>query len=185
VGFRKERVTQRGDADVLVLAVGYAPDLAIAPELGVLSPIRGQILRYGDVNGGGACIRSPWVYAAPSSSGLAFGATMEVGVSSLDFDGEAFEAFGGLLSGSARLFAHHDVHNYNAERGIRAATPDGLPMVGWSATPGVILATGARRNGWLLAPLVARIVAACVTGRDTGPYAARLDPRRFDGLGAA
>ena len=54
-------------------------------------------------------------------------------------------------------------------------------MVGFSQTPGVIVAVGARRNGWLLAPLVAQIVAACVMGRDSGPYAARLDPARFEG----
>ena len=30
-------------------------------------------------------------------------------------------------------------------------------------------------------PLVAQVVAACVTGRDPGPLAARLDPRRFGG----
>jgi glycine oxidase len=53
-------------------------------------------------------------------------------------------------------------------------------MVGWSeAEPGVILAAGARRNGWLLAPLVAKIVTACVTGRAPGPYADRMDPARF------
>ena len=65
--------------------------------------------------------------------------------------------------------------------GIRAATPDGLPMVGLSAQPGVLVAAGARRNGWLLAPLAAQVILACVTGRDPGPYAARLDPQRFDG----
>jgi glycine oxidase len=43
-----------------------------------------------------------------------------------------------------------------------------------------VLAVGARRNGWLLAPLVARTVAAYVAGEDPGPHAARLDPRRFD-----
>jgi glycine oxidase len=62
---------------------------------------------------------------------------------------------------------------------VRAATPDGLPMAGFSAADGAILAVGARRNGWLLAPLVAQVVAACVMGRDAGPYAARLDPARF------
>jgi glycine oxidase len=64
--------------------------------------------------------------------------------------------------------------------GVRAATPDGLPMVGISSEPGVLVAAGARRNGWLLAPLVAQIIAACVTGRDPGPYAAKLDPLRFE-----
>ncbi|MDB5495525.1 MAG: D-amino acid oxidase family protein, partial [Phenylobacterium sp.] len=63
--------------------------------------------------------------------------------------------------------------------GVRAATPDGLPMAGFSEAPRVILATGARRNGWLLAPLIAQVVAACVTGAEAGPYAHRFDPGRF------
>ena len=63
---------------------------------------------------------------------------------------------------------------------VSAATPDGLPMVGWSARPDRLLAVGARRNGWLLAPLVARTIAAYLADEDPGPYAARLDPRRFD-----
>jgi glycine oxidase len=49
----------------------------------------------------------------------------------------------------------------------------------------VVLAVGARRNGWLLAPLIAQVVTACVTGRDPGPYAARLDPGRFAAGGQA
>jgi glycine oxidase len=65
--------------------------------------------------------------------------------------------------------------------GVRAATPDGLSLVGFSRAPKVILATGARRNGWLLAPLVAQVVTACVTGGEAGPYARRLDPDRFQG----
>jgi len=67
-----------------------------------------------------------------------------------------------------------------AQTGVRAATPDGLPMVGRGRHHGVLLAVGARRNGWLLAPLVAKIITACVTEGDLGPYAARLDPGRFD-----
>jgi glycine oxidase len=177
VAFRAERVTKLAAADVLVFAVGYDRGLAsLAPELDVLAPIKGQILRYGDVKGSGVSIRSPWGYAVPSSEGLVFGATMEPGRSDLEFDAEAL---GNLVDGSGKLFAHRDTHAYKAERGIRAATPDGLPLVGWSISPNVILAVGARRNGWLLAPLVAEVVTACVTGRDPGPYAARLDPARF------
>jgi glycine oxidase len=53
-------------------------------------------------------------------------------------------------------------------------------MAGASAERRVLAAAGARRNGWLLAPLVAQIITACVTGRDPGPYAARFDPQRFE-----
>jgi glycine oxidase len=83
------------------------------------------------------------------------------------------KAAGALLPELAEL-------DVRAGTGVRAATPDGLPMVGRSAAPGVLLAVGARRNGWLLAPLVARMIAAYVAGDDPGPFAARLDPRRFD-----
>jgi glycine oxidase len=38
---------------------------------------------------------------------------------------------------------------------------------------------GARRNGWLLGPLSARILVACVTGADPGAYGALLHPGRF------
>ena len=73
-----------------------------------------------------------------------------------------------LARGEARLFA-----------GVRAATPDGLPLIGASTEPRVILAAGARRNGWLLAPLAARVVAAAATGAPAGPHARRFDPGRF------
>jgi glycine oxidase len=63
---------------------------------------------------------------------------------------------------------------------VRVTTPDGLPLVGWSRSPGVILAVGARRNGWLLAPLVANMVAAYVTDDNPGPDAAAMDARRFE-----
>jgi glycine/D-amino acid oxidase-like deaminating enzyme len=44
--------------------------------------------------------------------------------------------------------------------GLRPATPDELPVIGRSSTmPGVIFATGHYRNGILLAPLTARMVA--------------------------
>jgi glycine oxidase len=68
---------------------------------------------------------------------------------------------------------------FGVSAGVRAATADGLPMVGPSSAAKVVLAVGARRNGWLLAPLVAQMVAACVVGRDLGPYAARFDPQRL------
>ena len=52
-------------------------------------------------------------------------------------------------------------------------------MVGAGAAAGVILAVGARRNGWLLAPMIAQAVLDAVEGRPKSPAAARFDPRRF------
>ena len=69
---------------------------------------------------------------------------------------------------------------WTAAAGVRAATPDGLPMVGASTTPNVILAVGARRNGWLLAPMIADVVLGAGRGAASGasPIAERFDPKR-------
>ncbi|MEJ0067102.1 MAG: hypothetical protein WDM85_18215 [Caulobacteraceae bacterium] len=42
-----------------------------------------------------------------------------------------------------------------------------------------MLALGARRNGWLLAPLIARMLADHLAGRPSSPLAAAFDPGRF------
>ncbi|WP_293681805.1 FAD-dependent oxidoreductase [uncultured Phenylobacterium sp.] len=176
VAFRIEAVTGRGDADVLVIATGATTGLAdVAPELVELSPIKGHIVRFpGPV--AGVTVRTEGAYAAPGQGGLAVGATMEPGRADTLVD---FTVAAPLLAAGVRLFPALRDGRFEIAAGVRGATPDGLPMAGWSKASGVVLAVGARRNGWLLAPLVAEVVAACVTGRDAGPYGARLDPARF------
>ncbi|WP_309603854.1 FAD-dependent oxidoreductase [Phenylobacterium sp.] len=177
VGFRAERVTARGGADILVVATGADQGLAVAlPQLGALTPIKGQILRFAEQGAGRLSLRGQGAYAVPAGGGLAVGATMEPGLADIAIDPVALAP---LSRAAEWMFPDLVGMTSSASAGVRAATPDGLPMVGFSTTPGVILAVGARRNGWLLAPLVAQIVTACVTGRDPGPYARRLDPGRF------
>jgi glycine oxidase len=175
VSFRGEAARQRGDADWLVAATGPATDLA--PELGSLTPIKGHILRAQLADVGHVSLRGERGYAVPTSGGLAIGATMEPGRADPAVDPSHAQP---LLAAGSTLFPALADAPFTLAAGVRAATPDGLPMVGASSEPGVLVAAGARRNGWLLAPLVAQIIVACVTGRDPGPYAARLDPRRFE-----
>jgi len=177
VRFERRIVRERGDADVLVIATGAVEGLRdAAPELAQLSPIKGHIVRVA-AESTGAVVRSDGVYAAPGS-GMAFGATMEPGRSDVAVEEDKA---GPLLAAGLRLFPGLRGAPIQMAAGVRAATPDGLPMAGAGVEPGVMLAIGSRRNGWLLAPLVAQAVAACVTGRDPGPYAGRLDPARFRG----
>ena len=63
--------------------------------------------------------------------------------------------------------------------GVRGGTADGLPLAGPSGEPGLHLALAPLRNGWLLGPLVARIVADGIEGGAPLPDAAALDPLRF------
>jgi glycine oxidase len=164
-------------ADLLVLATG-AERSDLAPELGVLTPIKGQILRYDDARSEDdrPAIRCHGGYAVAARDGLRVGATMEPGLSDRQATGAATTA---LASLSVALFPSLDGEVFAAQAGVRATTPDGLPLVGPSARDGVWLATGARRNGWLLAPLVARMLAAYLADRDPGPYAGLLAARRF------
>lgn len=176
VAFRAEAVTGRGGSDWLVVATGAAQGLArAAPELARLSPIKGQILRFRPRRLG-VVLRGEGAYAAPGAAGLIVGATMEPGLSDTRVDPGALAP---VLDGAAQLFPALAGAAFTAAAGVRAATPDGLPLVGPSADPRVLLAVGARRNGWLLAPLVATIIAAHVAGSEPGPYALRLAPARF------
>lgn len=172
-----QRAPARPGDGWLVVATG-ASNADLAPELAALTPIKGHILRAATGAAGRMSVRAEGIYAAPAGGGLAVGATMEAGVADAAVDPKQGPP---LRTAGARLFPAVAESPVELFAGVRAATPDGLPMVGFSAQPRTILATGARRNGWLLAPLVAKIVAACVTGRDPGALAARLDPRRFQG----
>lgn len=168
--------TERFDA--LVVATGAAErGGALAPETRRLTPIKGQILRLDQGPVVGPVLRGPGVYLSPAAR-AALGATMEFGRA--DRLPEA-DKTAPLLAAVQALRPELATTITTTEVGVRASTADGLPLVGWSVRPGVMLAVGARRNGWLLAPLVAGLVAAYLTGKDPGPDAARLDARRFDG----
>ncbi|MDO9472757.1 MAG: FAD-dependent oxidoreductase [Caulobacter sp.] len=176
VRFEQARAEAPGDGALLVLATG-AERRGLAPELALLEPIKGHILRLSGGPDIGPVIRGDGVYIVPDAAGASVGASMERGVDDRVVDAARVAA---LREAAKALLPELADLEVRAETGVRAATPDGLPMVGRSAAPGVLLAVGARRNGWLLAPLVAQVVAAYVAGDDPGPFAARLDPRRFD-----
>ncbi len=69
-----------------------------------------------------------------------------------------------------------------ARVGLRPATPDELPVVGPSArVPGLVFATGHYRNGILLAPLTAALVADLVLQEQDDPALDLMVPSRFRG----
>jgi glycine oxidase len=63
--------------------------------------------------------------------------------------------------------------------GLRPATPDNVPAIGPGALEGLIWATGHFRNGILLTPVTADLVADALQGRPLPEWAAPADPRRF------
>jgi glycine oxidase len=63
--------------------------------------------------------------------------------------------------------------------GLRPATRDGLPLLGASELAGLHVATGHYRNGILLAPITAEIVASLVTSAPPPIDVRAFSPSRF------
>jgi glycine oxidase len=69
------------------------------------------------------------------------------------------------------------------DAGLRPGTPDNAPLLGWSAVDGLALATGHHRNGILLTPITADVLAALVCGEPVPDAAAPFTPARFSAAG--
>ncbi|HEX8233683.1 MAG TPA: FAD-dependent oxidoreductase [Caulobacteraceae bacterium] len=162
-------------ADALVLATGAPPQGIAASLAAELQPIKGQIVRFpGARPTGGPVLRGAEAYLVPGSGGAMAGATMEAGRSDAAVDPEAV-----LRLREAAAWLAPWLRQARAEglAGVRAGTADGLPLAGWSGEPGLLVALGARRNGWLLAPMLAETTADILTCRDS-PWARALAPDR-------
>ena len=171
------------EARTLIVATGAARAIHGLPEdvvgrVNAITPIRGQIgitkQRLVD-----RVTRGTDAYVVPTDTGAMIGATMEAGRRDLAPDPATGQA---LLRAAKRLVGRSDIADMTAvtwQVGIRGATADGLPLAGPTGEAGLHLALAPRRNGWLLGPLVARVVADGIENRPRGVHAAALDPLRF------
>jgi glycine oxidase len=180
---RRWRVEAEGGrtwfAPTLVLATGAAPAIPGLPEkaaalVDAIEPIRGQLTHVA-VEPPRRVVRAPGLYVAPTAGGAVIGATMEPGRRDLEPDPR--EAAARTETGLALLGVSGEPGLTRV--GIRGAVADGLPLAGGAGEPGLHLALAPRRNGWLLGPLVAAVVADGIEGKTPGPDAAALDPLRF------
>lgn len=170
---------ERLNAEQVVLATGAArpPAGAAAAVHRAVSPVKGQIARLSGLAAPSRILRAPGVYIVPSAAGgVLVGSTMEPGLDDTRVDPAVIAE---LIERAARLWpAVREASGRAGRAGVRGSTPDGLPLVG-PVAPGLSVALAPRRNGWLLAPLVGRMIAAYAAGTDPGPYAEALDPSRF------
>jgi len=63
--------------------------------------------------------------------------------------------------------------------GLRPGTPDDLPLLGETSERGIFIAAGHFRNGILLAPVTARIMANLIMGAPAGMNIKAFSPERF------
>ncbi|MBB6552920.1 FAD-dependent oxidoreductase [Nonomuraea rubra] len=162
----------RGDR--VVLAAGaWSSELAEVP----VRPVKGQIMRLRSPQPLlGRCVRGTVhgssVYLVPRGDGeLVVGATQEeMGFDTRVTAGGLYE----LLRDARELVPGvTELEVADVVAGLRPGTPDNLPLIGPSGTPGLAYATGHHRGGVLLAPLTTAILlgeeselaALCAPGR--------------------
>ena len=63
--------------------------------------------------------------------------------------------------------------------GLRPGTPDGLPILGATPTPGYFVATGHFRDGILLAPVTARVMSQIMTRQNPQIDVSKFSASRF------
>jgi glycine/D-amino acid oxidase-like deaminating enzyme len=89
-----------------------------------------------------------------------------------------------LMEAACELLPHAWTARFVAARaGLRPATPDDLPIIGFSAAvPNLMYACGHYRNGVLLAPLTAQFVADVLLENVVDPMMDLTKPQRFGNL---
>jgi len=123
-------------------------------------------------------IRSPRVYLIPRSDGrLLVGATVEEAGFDKRTDASTIQR---LHQAAIALVAKLiDAKILEAWAGLRPGTPDALPILGATETPGYYVATGHFRDGILLAPVTAQVMADVITGTQCDYDLTPFSPRRF------
>jgi glycine oxidase len=141
-------------------------------------PIKGQMLA---IVGGpklNHVVRSEKVYLVPRSDGrLVIGSTLENAgynkQTDVDTIQRLFQAAVELVPGLAGS------KQQEAWAGLRPGTPDELPILGETSLEGYFVATGHYRDGILLAPVTAQLMADLILVKGPHQDLASLAPDRF------
>jgi glycine oxidase len=166
----------RLSSDSILLAAGTGtPHIGGLEAAGLpeIRPVKGHILRLGPAEGLAdgrrraeppllprtvrALVHGRSIYLVPRPDRtLVVGATMEE--RGIDRTVRAGAVHDLLSDARAVVPGIDELELIEAGTGLRPATPDNTPVVGWTDLPGVAVASGHFRNGMLLAPLTAATV---------------------------
>lgn len=141
-------------------------------------PVKGQLF---SVVGGPVLrhvVRAPGVYLVPRTDGrLLIGATLE----NAGFDKRTNpETIQQLRAAALQLVPRlTEARILEAWAGLRPGSPDDLPILGATQIPGYFVATGHYRDGILLAPITAQLMAQLITGESHMHDISAFSPLRF------
>jgi glycine oxidase len=185
-------VTREGEvlgADQVVLAAGSLSGRLEGVPHDVLPPVRpvkGQVLRLTVPERHApflnrtvrAMVRGSQVYLVPRENGeLVVGATSEeLGWDTTVTAGGVYE----LLRDAHELVPGiTELPLTETRAGLRPGSPDNAPLLGPTALPGLLLATGHYRNGVLLTPVTGDALAHALSTGELPDEARPFTPKRF------
>ncbi len=123
-------------------------------------------------------IRAPEVYIVPRSDGkLAIGSTVEHAGFDKRVNADTVQTLHQAAANIVPEIGEWRIHE--AWTGLRPGTPDGLPILGATTVGGYLIATGHYRDGIMLAPITAKVVADLVIGADPKFDLTAFSPSRF------
>ncbi|EXU68914.1 glycine oxidase [Streptomyces sp. PRh5] len=176
-------------AERTVLAAGsLSGRLAGVPEdvLPPVRPVKGQVVRLSVPERYApflsrtvrAVVRGGPVYLVPRENGeLVIGATSEeLGWDTTVTAGGVYEL---LRDAHEVVPGITELPLVETSAGLRPGSPDNAPMLGPTALPGLLLATGHFRNGVLLTPITGDVMAEALTSGELPPEAQPFSPQRF------
>lgn len=150
----------------------------IAPVLREIGPVAGHMLAFNRLpDGPKMTVRAGALYIVPKAGRLIVGATAEPGETSLKIEQTAIDCLQTAAQALCPMLKRATI--IEAWRGVRPGTPDHAPMIGALGETGTFVATGHYRNGILLAPITARIIAESVLDGKTSELAEAFSPARF------
>jgi len=190
-GVRVEDGTLLTAGQTVLAAGSWSGELPGVPEQARLPvrPVKGQILRLRMESHFGepflsrnvrALVRGGHLYLVPRANGeLVVGATTEEqGFDTTVTAGGVWE----LLRDAHELVPGiTELPLLESGAGLRPGTPDNAPLLGPTALPGLVAATGHHRNGVLLTPVTADALAEYLTTGELPSVAAPFTPARFAG----
>jgi glycine oxidase len=179
---------RRLDADCVLLAAGSGlPDIdgLRAAALPPVRPVKGHIVRLGPPDAASpvpllartvrGLVHGRSVYLVPRRDGsVVVGATVEERGRDTAVRAGAVHQL--LCDARSVVPAIDELALLETATGLRPATPDNTPCIGWTGLDGVLAAFGHYRNGILLAPLTAAAVVDLVGRRPVAPRIEALAP---------
>ena len=153
----------------------------LSPQQFPIRPVKGQMLSLAAASRNllRHVIRAPEIYLVPRSDGrILAGATVEEAGYDKRTEADTIQRMHRAAIHLVPALAQ--ARMLEAWAGLRPGSPDNLPILGATRTPGYFVATGHFRDGILLTPVTAHVMAQMIIGGELEYDVSAFSPARFE-----